>query len=231
MPRARNIKPALFKNERLGEADPLLTILFIGLWTLADKRGRLECRPKRIKVEIFPYRDDLDINRYLTELSRLGFIQLYSDQKVPLIQIINFEKHQHPHHTEKESEYPAPENSFSNIKDLLDSEMITGNEPLNNGYAPSDSSNTDSSNTESGMRENSRPSRAKKRATRLPDEWALPDEWELWTRERYPAITYKILEREELKFHNYWTNRTDKNSAKLDWFKTWQNWMIKTMEE
>lgn len=134
MARARNIKPSLFKNEVLGVADPLLTILFTSLWCLADKRGRLEDRPLRIKAETFPYREGIDINGYLTELSRLEFIQRYVTDGIAVIQIINFEKHQNPHHTEKESE--LPEYSInSNRYDL------TVNEPLNNGITPADSLN------------------------------------------------------------------------------------------
>ena len=98
MARARNIKPSLFKNELLGVADPLLTILFISLWCLADRRGRLEDRPLRIKAETFPYREGIDINGYLTELSRLEFIQRYKEDNIDIIQIVNFEKHQNPHH-------------------------------------------------------------------------------------------------------------------------------------
>lgn len=132
MARARNIKPSLFKNEVLGVADPLLTILFTSLWCLADKRGRLEDRPLRIKAETFPYREGIDINGYLTELSRLEFIHRYVTDGIAVIQIINFEKHQNPHHTEKESE--LPEYSInSNGYDL------TVNEPLNNGSTPADS--------------------------------------------------------------------------------------------
>lgn len=134
MARARNIKPSLFKNEVLGVADPLLTILFTSLWCLADKRGRLEDRPLRIKAETFPYREGIDINGYLTELSRLEFIQRYVTDGIAVIQIINFEKHQNPHHTEKESE--LPEYSInSNRYDL------TVNQPLNNGITPADSLN------------------------------------------------------------------------------------------
>ena len=106
MARARNIKPSLFKNELLGVADPLLTILFQSLWTLADREGRLEDRPLRIKAETFPYRENLDINGYLTELQRLGFIVRYSASGSSFIQVVNFKKHQTPHNTEKASEIP-----------------------------------------------------------------------------------------------------------------------------
>ena len=50
MSRARNIKPAFFKNELLAELDAFDRLLFIGLWCLADREGRTEDRPKRIKM-------------------------------------------------------------------------------------------------------------------------------------------------------------------------------------
>jgi hypothetical protein len=125
MARARNIKPSIYKNELLGVADPLLTILFTGLWCLADREGRLEDRPLRIKAEIFPYRDLPLFNGYLTELAQMGFIHRYTVDGVAIIQVVNFCKHQSPHKTEKESELPEiPKDS--------DSCEITVKAPLNN---------------------------------------------------------------------------------------------------
>jgi hypothetical protein len=139
MARARNIKPSLFKNEVLGVADPLLTILFASLWCLADKAGRLEDRPLRIKAETFPYREGIDIDGYLTELARLGFIQRYVVDGMGLIQVKNFDKHQKPHHTEKDSELPAFSTSCH----------VTVKSPLENALIP-DSLNTDSLIPEGG---------------------------------------------------------------------------------
>lgn len=134
MARARNIKPGLFKNEILGVADPLLTILFQSLWCLADRDGRLEDRPLRIKAETFPYREGLDVNGYLTELARLGFICRYSVAGSNFIQVLNFAKHQNPHNTEKKSEIPEmPEESASCT--------LTVKPPLNNGTSRADSLN------------------------------------------------------------------------------------------
>lgn len=129
MARARNIKPAFFKNEDLGTADPFVSLLFAGLWTLADRKGILEDRPLRIKAELFPYRDNFDINGYLTVLVSLGFIRRYEVDGLKLIYILNFSKHQNPHHTEKDSEYP----------EYSDRCNITVTTPLNNGIAPADS--------------------------------------------------------------------------------------------
>lgn len=109
MARARNIKPGLFKNEVLGVADPLYTLLFQGLWLLADREGRLEDRPLRIKVEVFPYRDGIDMNAMLGWLVKAGFIQRYQCGGLALIQILNFTKHQNPHKNEPESIYAPPD--------------------------------------------------------------------------------------------------------------------------
>ena len=125
MARSRNIKPSIFKNEVLGEADPLLSLLFMGLWCLADREGRLEDRPKRIKAEIFPYREIPDINGYLTELASLEFIHRYTAENQAVIQVINFKKHQSPHRTEKPSTLPEKPNESKGC-------ALTVNVPLNN---------------------------------------------------------------------------------------------------
>ncbi len=109
MPRARNIKPGFFKNEMLGEMPYEYRLLFIGLWTLADRCGRLEDRPKRIKGELFPY-DSLDVDQGLNWLAKGedAFILRYEGNGGRYIQILHFEKHQSPHFREQASTIPAP---------------------------------------------------------------------------------------------------------------------------
>lgn len=106
MARARNIKPGTFKNELLGSMEPLAVLLFISLWTLADREGRIEDRPLRIKAETFPYRENIDINSYLTLLERYGFIERYEAKGIKVIRVVKFLDHQNPHGTEKDSELP-----------------------------------------------------------------------------------------------------------------------------
>lgn len=109
MARARNIKPGFFKNEELAECTPWGRLCFAGLWTLADREGRLEDRPKRIKGELFAY-DSVEVDPLLIELAGRGFILRYdAPDGRKLIQIIEFAKHQNPHHREPESELPPPQ--------------------------------------------------------------------------------------------------------------------------
>lgn len=100
--RARNIKPAFFKNEQLAELPPEARLLFIGLWCMADREGLLEDRPKRIKMEIFPA-DSFDCEPLLAGLADEGLILRHEIDGASLIEIPRFKGHQRPHHTEKES--------------------------------------------------------------------------------------------------------------------------------
>lgn len=110
MARARNLKPGFFKNDLLSEIEPLGRLLFAGLWTIADREGRLEYRPKRIKAEVLPY-DECDIKSLIEQLAEYGFLVVYEVKKRQYIQILNFLKHQNPHHKEQPSEIPAPDKS------------------------------------------------------------------------------------------------------------------------
>ena len=108
--RARNIKPGFFKNDTLAELDFAGRLLFIGLWGLADREGRLEDRPKKIKAEIFPY-DDVAVDSFLGELAKRNFIIRYEVEGECYIQIVHFDKHQNPHPREAPSTIPAPAGS------------------------------------------------------------------------------------------------------------------------
>lgn len=106
--RARGIKPGFFKNEALAECTPLARLLFAGLWCLADREGRMEDRPKRIRAELLPY-DDGSVDDLLTELHDAGFILRYTAAGGRFIQVVNFGKHQNPHCKEQGSTIPAPD--------------------------------------------------------------------------------------------------------------------------
>ena len=70
MARSRNIKPGFFQNEDLQELDFATRLFFIGLWTEADKEGRLEDRPKKLKNALFPA-DDVEVEQMLDGLAAL----------------------------------------------------------------------------------------------------------------------------------------------------------------
>lgn len=107
MARIRSIKPDFFLHEDLAELSPLHRLLFIGLWTLADKRGVLENRPKRIKAALLPW-EECDVEALLADLERGGFIVRYEADGEPCLFIPGFERHQRPHPREPQNEHPLP---------------------------------------------------------------------------------------------------------------------------
>jgi hypothetical protein len=122
MARSRIIKPGFFRNEDLAELPAMTRLLFAGLWTLADKEGRLEDRPKRIRADVFPY-DDLtgaDVHTMLHELAAGGFIQRYSAAGCQVIAIVKWHDHQQPHHKEADSELPGPDEAEPQVVDAVD---------------------------------------------------------------------------------------------------------------
>jgi hypothetical protein len=137
MPRSRNIKPGFFENEHLGELDDSARLLFLALTTLADREGVIELRLKKILTYVWRYNRNMtekELNRYLTVIEQLdnkGLLKIVKYEDISYIVIVNFEKHQHPHHTEKKGGLPT--------RSALLNEGVTVTQPLDNGYNPSDS--------------------------------------------------------------------------------------------
>jgi len=107
--RIRTIKPAFFTSEDVAEVTIPARLLFIGLWTEADKLGRLEYRPKQIKARLFPH-DVLQLEPLLDELEAAGLIQVYADADGlhTYIAIPTWERHQRVHPKEPDSTCPTP---------------------------------------------------------------------------------------------------------------------------
>lgn len=137
MARARNIKPGFYKNYKLADLGSHAQLLFAGLWGLADREGRLEDKPRLIKAEIFPYYD-CDVNGELTKLEREGFVTRYVVDGLAVIQVLNFKKHQSPHHTEKASTLPAKPggNPHEQVSSDIHGELTVSPLKSNHGNLP-----------------------------------------------------------------------------------------------
>lgn len=136
MARSRNIKPGFFTNDELAECSPLARLLFAGLWTIADKEGRLDDRPKKIKALVLPF-DNVNCDDCLKQLHDRQFINRYSVEGNAYIQIANWKKHQNPHCKEAASEIPEqcesqPEPEEAPVKNDADSinEQVKDSQPI-----------------------------------------------------------------------------------------------------
>jgi hypothetical protein len=164
MARIRTIKPDFFIDDDIAALHPLTRILFIGLWCLADKGGRLEDKPNRIKIQLLPY-DKHDINAALNDLVNTGLIIRYEAEGQKIIQIRSFDKHQVTHHTEKESTLPLYNGEIT-VKDPLSNGEITVPSPVGREY---------------NIREG-KGSRTTQRAAKIsiPDNFKISDKVKAW---------------------------------------------------
>lgn len=113
MARSRLLKHGFFLDDHLCELPALTRLLFAGLWTLADREGRLADRPKRIKAEVLPH-DKANIGQMLDMLHEAGFICRYEVNEKALIHVTTFLQHQKPHHKEPPSMLqPCPVHELS----------------------------------------------------------------------------------------------------------------------
>jgi len=231
MGRARNIKPGFFKNEDLGECSPWARLCFAGLWTLADREGRLEDRPKRIKGELFPF-DSIEVDPLLQELERFKFIVRYESDGMKAIQILEFAKHQTPHYSEKDSVIKPPEllesggheeHEIPEISGELQNQVV-----IKGGSQPPESLNPDSlipdCRIPASSNPDSEPPKASPRATRkCPPGFKLTEELKQWAKSRVPGVNIET-ETETFRDHTFAT-------ARSDWDGTWRNWMRKAANQ
>lgn len=114
MARIRTIKPDFFFDEGIASLPHPVRLLFIGLWCLADKEGRLEDRPRFIGAQLFPY-EKPDIDAMLDKLCPEWMVRYEVDGK-KYIQINTFTKHQRIGNREPESVLPPCEAGLSTLK-------------------------------------------------------------------------------------------------------------------
>jgi hypothetical protein len=102
------LKPGFFTNPELAALPESARLLFAGLWTLADRDGRLLDRPSYIHGQLFPHDHvgAVDCEALLKQLRGAGFIERYRAKGMTLIAITQWHAHQHPHFREPVSKLP-----------------------------------------------------------------------------------------------------------------------------
>lgn len=217
MPRARNLKPSFFTNEQLAACSDGARLLFAGLWTLADREGRLENRPLRIKAELFPY-ENRDVGAMLAELHQADLVKLYCVSERDCIWIPSFVKHQKPHWSEKASDLPsyeefrsAPENSRA-LALNVECGMLNVECGMRNGLHPPAAGTDPAVDLASGLRDATHSPETDPNPRDLLDEAGCPSE--LAT----PAVRDAIREFNEFRREKRWGVMSARS-----WSKVWKS--------
>ena len=105
--RRREISPEFWVDERVVEVSDGAKLLFIGLWNIADREGRLEDKPRTIGLKVRPW-DPTPVVGFLDELIAQGMVRRYEVDGVRCLCIPRFSDHQNIHPKEMASKLPAP---------------------------------------------------------------------------------------------------------------------------
>ena len=117
MARVRMVNPEMFLHEDLAKTSPHARLLFIALWTQADREGRMRWLPLKIHGEAFPHEPKLDIDALGAELVRAGVLVVYLHSGRRYAYLPGFPRWQKPHARERESTCPPTPEEEGSPKD------------------------------------------------------------------------------------------------------------------
>lgn len=121
MARARLIKPDFFDDEAMCSLPLGARLLFVSLWTQADRDGRLENRPAKFAAFAFPAmgnealqaKSRKEVQCWLDSLVEAGCVVRYEVNGRSYLHIPSWTDHQKVHKNEPQSTLPAPPNTES----------------------------------------------------------------------------------------------------------------------
>lgn len=182
-------------------------LLFIGLWNFADDAGRMEDKPKRIKMQVFPG-DDLtseDIHGMLQELSENDLIIRYSVEGKEIIQVKGWD-HQR---IDKPNKSKLPAHSENDPRQVLESSP-----------PEKEKDSSDSSEKDIGRAKRASPK------TRIPQ--SFPGEAEIAWAVDEEHVPRETAEREAVKFRR---DAEAKAKTFALWDRAWKNWITGGLEK
>lgn len=221
MSRMRTLKPEACTSESLAEVDRAVRWTFAALWTHCDDEGRAVANLRLIKAAIYPLDDDVTIDlleRDLAELERVGALCFYEVDGRAYLHVPSWSEHQHPNRPQDSKLPPCPKTDHSRPIHTPVTEPSVNTHgaliPVVVGEG-----RVEGEGAVEGRVERAAP----KRGNRLPDDWRPSDDDRVWTLQRLtPADAAVELE----KFRNHWLAKTGRDATKLDWDRTWRNWVL-----
>lgn len=211
MARIRSVKPQFFTSDTVSRLSKSARLTWIGLWTYCDDAGRGDGRLRIIYGALYPVDDRTtmaDLEADLDELEKAERIVRYEVEGKPYLAVPNWGEHQHVNRPSK-SHIPPPDVSMAGV---FTEPSYTGSSSLEVG---------------SSKREIETTPRAK-RGTRLPEDWKPDEGLVAWAREQGYADAW--ARRQTEAFSNYWIAKPGPGAVKLDWRRTWMNWLNRAAE-
>lgn len=232
MARIRTIKPEFFTSLTVASLPLEARLTFIGLWTHADDEGRCVDDTRLIRAALWPLDDRsfADVEKDLQQLADASLIVRYTVGGKRFLVVSGWREHQRINRPTR-SKLPAPpagDGEAATSQDALFSEdAVSPHDHLTDaslGERKGTGKGKERKGTPSGGRATARPA---KRGQRIPDDFTVTPDMVAWAREKTPHVNGRV---ETEKFINFWQAKAGAGATKLDWVRTWRNWMLTAAE-
>ena len=206
MSRIRTVKPSFWSHHKTARVSRDARLLFLGLLNEADDEGRLDGSAKRIAGIVFPHDSDVTarkVDKWLSELALVGLAVPYEACGHWYLVLPGFTEHQVVNRpTPSTLPAPPPDISLTGPGMFRDDAVGEGKGMEGKG-------------------------RERARAERIPETFTVTEEMRAWAKSKCPDID---LDLHTQRFVNYWKAAGGRNAVKLDWLRTWQNWLLKEQD-
>lgn len=220
MARLRTIKPDACTSETLAQVPRAYRWTFATLWTHCDDEGRAVHNLRLIKAALYPLDDDVTtevLGGELKALAQVGALCMYEVDGKPYLHVPAWHEHQHPNRPLPSKLPQCPKTDHSPTTHTQRTEPAVS---LHGALIPVV---VEESRGEVVVEEGAQARTAPRRGTRLNPDWRPTDEARAWTLQHLDQSTAAT---ELEKFRNHWIAKTGKDATKLDWDRTWRNWVL-----
>lgn len=210
MARIRSIHPSACTSEKMAQLSPEAERCFWRLQTHCDDYGKAEDHPRLIWAALFPLHEEItsaDVDQWLKEMESVGLIERYAVGDRRCLRIVRWDSFQKP---QRKTDSKLPDPSASSHGDVC--------EP-----SAKEMEHVCTGEGEGGNVNNV----ARTRGTRIPEEFIVTPEMIEWVELECPRLNWRTHTQ---RFVNYWKATPGQKGVKLDWERTWQNWMLKEAE-
>jgi hypothetical protein len=219
--RIRTIKPEFFRSRSLARCSIAARHTFIGMWCEADDFGRGVADARLIKGSIWPLDDDIDVTAvegHLAELEDTGHVLIYLQGVDKFYVIHSWERHQASAYRRGEAVHPEPPSD----QDIQSSHDETCKKVRDARPIVLEGKGREGKGREGSVRE--KPRTTPRRGCSLPLDFTLTDEMRKW------AAAKGITSDPDYETEKFIDHFAATNVTKVDWVRTWQNWMRRADE-
>lgn len=198
----RLIREGIINSDRVNELDWAAEVFYRRLLNKVDDHGLYDARLSVLRTSLYPVRVDrvreADCSRWLAACEKAGLIVLYEAEGKPFLKALDTRWQ-----TRSEPKYPAPDEATVNTCKRLQTPVhlvVDGDVDVVVDEEK----------------------QARRNGSRLPPDWQPSAELRTWAAHKRPDLD--IGETVE-KFRDHWLAKPGKDGRKLDWDRTFRNWV------